>query len=101
MYLDKAVLTYCFQRPIKVEQNASDLETFHPGIPDRSMLPKFLDFHLGWTSVHLVHRLAQSPGNLHVLTSVSDDVIEHHQPLKLQQEMPVGVLSERFCFKTP
>lgn len=32
-------------------------------------------------------------------TCVPDDVVEHHQPLKLQQQLPVGVLWERLSFK--
>lgn len=32
-------------------------------------------------------------------TRVPDDVVQHHQPLKLQQQLPVGVLGERLGLK--
>lgn len=34
-------------------------------------------------------------------TCVPDDVVQHHQPLKLQQQLPVGVLRERLSLKPP
>lgn len=36
-----------------------------------------------------------------LLTSVADDVVQYHQPLKLQEQLPVSVLRKGFCFKTP
>lgn len=32
-------------------------------------------------------------------TRVPDDVVQHHQPLELQQQLPVGVLGERLGLK--
>lgn len=34
-------------------------------------------------------------------TCVPDDVIQHHQPLKLQQQLPIRVLRERLGLKPP
>lgn len=34
-------------------------------------------------------------------TCVPDDVIQHHQPLELQQQLPISVLREWLGFKPP
>lgn len=35
----------------------------------------------------------------HTLACVSDDVIKDYKPLKLQLELTVGILRQRFCLK--
>lgn len=37
----------------------------------------------------------------HTLTCVSNDVVQHHQPLKLGLQLLPDVLWQRFCLKAP
>lgn len=65
-------------------------------VPGRAAKPSSPSLSSSWQDVK-----EQAESQAAGLTCVPNDVVQHHQPLELQQQLPVSVLWERLSFKLP
>ena len=97
MCLDKAGLEKSIFSTLSNVYNPSVLLKTHP---DRVLWYQALQA-ISMSALWLLTARHRAQDHPQLLTSVADDVVQDHQPLELQEQLPVSVLRKGFRFKTP